>query len=87
MKHAERGIPADVQAMLDTVPGVVIAEVYGPRDDFGRVRFFSYLAEDIRWRGGGMWSAQAFHASVEDWATRHATDRLPTRIIWRERTP
>jgi len=50
---------------------------------FGRVRFFAYWREDIRWRGGGLVAGQVFRADDREFAARHR-ERGLTVAYWPE---
>jgi len=67
-----RATPPQAHLPASVPEGTVVIEVYDPaRDMFGRVRFFAYWREDIRWRGGGLVAGQVFRADEREFAARH----------------
>jgi len=54
-------------------PGEVAIEITGKVDAQGRVQFFAYWHDDVRWRGGGMVAGQVFLCRLGEFTQRYTS--------------
>jgi hypothetical protein len=66
--------------------GTMLVEITGPKlDDFGRIQFFAYWPDDIRWRGGGLVAGQVFFTDPHEFIRKHEAGGLVVTVLNRER--